>query len=142
MEELFELRAYVEQGRYEDALRIIGELEEMSKDDKINRIDSFCVVLLIHLIKQEAEKRTTRSWELSIKNSVREINKVNKRRKAGGYYLTKDDLHEILENAWTSALDRAAAEAFEGQHDAKWIEQQVDKIKIIQKAMDLISLSA
>ena len=141
MEELFELRAYLEQGRYEDALRIIGELEEMSKDDKINRIDSFCVVLLIHLIKQEAEKRTTRSWESSIRHAVREINKVNKRRKAGGYYLKQDDIHEILENAWAEAIESAADEAFGGQYDAKWMEQQVDKSKIIQKARDLIALS-
>jgi len=33
---------------------------------------------------QTAENRTTRSWEVSIRNAVREIQPENKRRKAGG----------------------------------------------------------
>ncbi len=34
MEELFALRTYIEQGQYDDALTLLGEMEEMSKDDK------------------------------------------------------------------------------------------------------------
>jgi len=42
-------------------------MTEMSKDDKLNKIFSFSImILIIHLIKQQAEKRTTRSWEVSI----------------------------------------------------------------------------
>jgi hypothetical protein len=37
----------------------------------------------MHLIKQQAENRTTRSWEVSIRNFVREIQRENKRRKSG-----------------------------------------------------------
>jgi hypothetical protein len=66
MEELLELRSYIEQQRYPEALNLIAELEEMSREDKINKIRSFAVILLLHLIKQEAEKRTTRSWDVSI----------------------------------------------------------------------------
>ena len=51
MEELFELKAYIEQGQYAEALQLIEEMEEMSKDDKINKIYSLAVVLLLHLIK-------------------------------------------------------------------------------------------
>jgi hypothetical protein len=74
MEELLELRRYIEEKNYDKALEIVGELEEMSKEDKINKIYSYTVILLIHLIKQEVEKRTTRSGDVSIRNSVREIN--------------------------------------------------------------------
>lgn len=52
MEELLELRSYIEQGRYADALVLIGEMEEMSRDEKINKIESFLQILLLHLIKQ------------------------------------------------------------------------------------------
>ncbi len=38
----------------------------MSKEDKIHKIRSYAIILLIHLIKQEAEQRTTRSWDCSI----------------------------------------------------------------------------
>ena len=31
MEELFELKSHVEQGRYAEALTLIGEMEEMSR---------------------------------------------------------------------------------------------------------------
>ncbi len=61
MEELFELRTCLEQGRYTDAMALLGEMEEMSKDDKINKVQSFTIVLLLHLIKKDAQKRTTRS---------------------------------------------------------------------------------
>ena len=55
MEELFELKAHIEQGRYIEALTLIGEMEEMGRDDKINKVRSFTVILLLHLIKKHAE---------------------------------------------------------------------------------------
>ncbi|MGV2828897.1 hypothetical protein [Myxosarcina sp. GI1(2024)] len=61
MYELQELRARIETEDYQGALAIIDELEEMSKDDKLNKIYSYLVVLLIHLIKQNAEQRSTSS---------------------------------------------------------------------------------
>ncbi|CAN5719770.1 hypothetical protein BH10CHL1_BH10CHL1_00630 [soil metagenome] len=51
MEELAELRSYIEQGKYPEALVLLGEMEEMSHEDKINKIGSFVVILLLHLIK-------------------------------------------------------------------------------------------
>jgi hypothetical protein len=38
MEELAQLRTAIEEQRYSDALNILGELEEMSREDKINKI--------------------------------------------------------------------------------------------------------
>ncbi|MFN7659919.1 MAG: DUF29 family protein, partial [Dolichospermum sp.] len=68
MEELLTLRELLLKGDMTGALAIVDELEEMSRDDKINNIRSYAVILLIHLIKQKAENRTTKSWELSIRN--------------------------------------------------------------------------
>ena len=70
MFELTELRHSIEAKDYSKALTIIDELEAMSLEDKISRIYSYGVILLIHLIEQSAEQKTTRSWENSIKNSV------------------------------------------------------------------------
>lgn len=61
MEELLELKQLLHEGRLDEALQLVNELEEMSLSDKINKIDSYGVILLIHLIKQNAEKRSTRS---------------------------------------------------------------------------------
>ncbi|HEY9768238.1 MAG TPA: DUF29 family protein [Coleofasciculaceae cyanobacterium] len=83
MEELIELRKSIQEQNYPKALQIVDELEEMSLENKLNKIYSYMIVLFLHLIKQEAEKTLTRSWELSIVNSVKQINRTNSR-KAGG----------------------------------------------------------
>lgn len=49
MEELLELRQFLEQGKIHEALLLVDELEEMSLSDKINKIDSYGVILLIPL---------------------------------------------------------------------------------------------
>jgi hypothetical protein len=113
-------------------------MTEMSKDDKLNKIFSFGVILLLHLIKQSAEKRSTKSWEISIFNSVKQIQRSNKRRKAGGNYLTPAELQETLEDAYESALKQAAFEAFEGRYEAEEIALMVERTTIINQAIALI----
>lgn len=66
MEEILTLKSLILKGDMEGALTIVEELEEMSCDDKINAIESYAVILLLHLVKQQAEKRTTRSWDVSM----------------------------------------------------------------------------
>jgi hypothetical protein len=138
MEELLELRELVVSGNIEAALSLIDELEEMSKEDKINKIYSYCVVLLVHLIKQEAEKRTTPSWGVSIRNATDAINRINKRRKAGGYYMNKKEIEEILLESYNRALDNAALEAFGGIYDGVTLKNMVEQELIIQQALNLI----
>ncbi|MCP4111308.1 MAG: DUF29 family protein [Desulfobacteraceae bacterium] len=138
MEELFELRNYIQQGQYSDALILLDEMEEMSKDDKINKIHSYAVILLIHLIKQNAQKRSTRSWENSIENSVEKINMTNKRRKAGGFYIGEEELKDVLSESYKTALRNASLEAFEGIYSASELGQMVDKEDILKQAWKLI----
>jgi hypothetical protein len=138
MEELLELRQYIERKQYNDALDLIGEMEEMSREDKINRIDSFSIILLLHLIKQHAEKRTTRSWDLSIYNSIRQIKKINRRRKASGTYLNPVELQTTLTDAYVPALKNAAIEAFEGRYEDDELAQMVDQKLILEQAFKLI----
>jgi hypothetical protein len=139
MEELSVLRQYIEQGRYGDALLFIDELEEMSKEDKLNKIFSYALVLLIHLIKKHAEQRTTRSWDFSIAHAVLQIKRTNLRRKAGGYYATQEELKEVLEEAFDLALKKAALEVFEGSLDETELADKLDKANIIQEAMAELS---
>jgi len=138
MEELYELRAYIESGHYKEALQLLDEMEEMSRDDKINRISSFMEVLLVHLIKQAAAQRTTRSWDVSIRNALRQIVRINKRRKADGWYLTDEELSAALEEAYESALDSASLEVYEGKYTAEEMCTMVDRAKILQRAFEQI----
>jgi len=138
MEELLELRTLLIGGNISDALLLVEEMTEMGKDDKLNRIYSFAKVLLLHLIKQQAENRTTRSWNLSIKNAVREIQRTNQRRKAKGNYCEPSELRETLEDAYDIALDAAAGEAFEGKYEPSKLGEMVARDRIILKAIALI----
>jgi len=138
MEELLELKSYIENRNYVAAMDLIGEMEEMSREDKIHKIGSFIEILLIHLIKQQAEQRSTRSWEVSIENSIDNINDVNKRRKTGGCYVDKNQLTEIIDERCQRALRRASLEAFEGQFDDAGLSQKIDEALIKQKALGLI----
>ncbi len=138
MEELLQLREFVMAGNLESALALIDELEEMSKDDKINKIYSYCLVLLVHLIKQQVEKRTTHSWDVSIRNATTAINRVNKRRKAGGYYLNRSELKELLAEAYEQAVDNAALEAFGGIYDANTLGKMVDKESLFERIFELV----
>lgn len=139
MNELQELREKIEQQDYQGALLIVNELEEMSVDDKLNKIYSYIVILLVHLIKQEAEQRTTSSWNRSIYNSVKYINKTNKRRRSGGYYATNDALQQIVDEAYEHALTEASYEAFEGTLNPQELSQKVNTERIKQNALSQIT---
>ena len=133
------IRQYIQEQRYEEALELVDELEAMSKEDKLNKIYSYAVILLLHLIKQAAEQRSTRSWEFSIYNSTKEIKRTNKRRKSGGYYANEDELKEILNDAFDTAIKKAALEAFEGQYKEDELILKIKPEEIKAQALSLIN---
>lgn len=138
MEELTTLREFILQGKYHDALLFIDELEEMSKDDKLNKIYSYAEVLLIHLIKKQVLGKTTRSWEVSIAHALKRIQLTNRRRKAGGVYAQPQELAEILEDAFDLAVQRAALELKKGKLTEKEVRTLINKERILQEALNLI----
>ncbi|MEZ2236309.1 DUF29 family protein [Microcoleus sp.] len=138
MEELMELKELLHRGKVAEALVLVEELEEMSKSDKLNKIFSYGIILLLHLIKKVAENRTTKSWETSIFNSVKQIQRTNKRHKAKGTYLTEEELVETLDDAYESGLKSAALEAFEGIYDVEEIAKMVNRDDIMKMAIALI----
>ena len=138
MEELLELKALLLKGDIKGSLAIVEELEDMSKNGIISTIRSYAVILLLHLIKQQAENRTTRSWDVSIRNSVREIQRQNKRRKAAGYYLSDQELTDTLNDAYLNALDAASLEVEAACYQSEQLEAIIDKNKLISDAFLLI----
>src|SRR5712691_3852992 len=138
MEELWELRQHLEAGDYSAALQVLDELDEMSRKDTIYKIQSFMEIVLIHLVKQHAAQRSTRSRELSIRLSCRRIQRLNKRRKAGGWFLTAEELLEALAEVYDDAIDRAAFEAFEGQYSTHELAVMINRHEILEQAMALM----
>ena len=138
MEELLMLKDLLLKGDVPAALAIVEELEEMSRDDKISTIGSYAIILLIHMIKQQVENRSTASWEVSIRNSIRAVQKKNKRRKTGGYYLTPEELRIALEEAYPDAIDRASLEVEEGRYLPEELEQLVNREDLLDRAMMIL----
>jgi hypothetical protein len=55
VQELIDLRQSIVEGRYQDALDIVDELEGMGKQAILRNLESFLVRLLIHLIKNSVQ---------------------------------------------------------------------------------------
>ena len=139
MEEILTLKELLLKGDIPGSLAIVEELEEMGRKDIVKTIRSYSIVLLIHLIKRQVEKRTTRSWDVSIRNSIREIQQENKRRKSGGYYLDHQELMETLEEAYLNAIDQASLEVSEGIYEAKELEKLANREELLNQAFQLIT---
>ncbi|OCR00114.1 hypothetical protein BCD67_20765 [Oscillatoriales cyanobacterium USR001] len=139
MEELLMLKDLLLQGNIPAALTIVDELEEMSRKDIINNIRSHAKILLLHLIKQQAENRNTRSWDRSIRNSIWEIQELNKRPKSAGHYLPSIELHSILEITYLRAIDDASAEVREGEYEPEELAAIINREEIINQALALIA---
>lgn len=138
MEELETLRKLIEEQDYSSALALIDEMDEMAKDDKIAKVESFLAVLLIHLIKQQAESRSTSSWQRSINHALFGIFKANKRRSAGGFYLKEDELKAAINESFSFSLKEAAEEAFGGAYSADQLSTMVNADQIKQEAFTRI----
>ncbi|MGB3780935.1 MAG: DUF29 family protein, partial [Tunicatimonas sp.] len=102
------------------------------------KIRSYLTIVLVHLIKRAAEQRTTRSWDFSIRNAAREIKYVNKRRKSGGHYASEQELDELVEEAYATAIDKAALEAFEGMYTEQELEARIEVDTVKKQALALV----
>lgn len=141
-QELIDLRASILEGRYTDALGIVDELEGMSKQAILRQIQSFLKVLLIHLIKNQVEQRLTGSWASSIRNSIREIKKVNIKDNKTSYYVNPDEWECLIEEeVIEDAIADAAEEVFNGDRSQFELAEMMDRNLIIETAVRLLNLT-
>ena len=65
-QELVDLRTAILEGRYDEALVIVDDLEFMSRKSIVLNLESYLTRILIHLIKNQVEQRLTNSWAVLI----------------------------------------------------------------------------
>jgi hypothetical protein len=140
-QELIELRQYINEGRYQDALEIIDELEEISKKAILEKIQSFLVRLLIHLIKNQVEQRLTNSWAVSIRDSILKIQSLNIKDNNKSYYIKEDQWKEYLYEALEDAIFAASIEVFEGKYNPFQLRENVDEEQIKNIAYDFLKMT-
>ncbi len=98
----------------------------MSRKAIIRNIESYLVLLLAHLIKNQAEQRMTDSWLASIVNAVVQIKKLNQRDKSY-YYIKVNDWNNYLEEAIELASLEAGKEAFLGIYSFEQLLSKFDQ---------------
>jgi hypothetical protein len=140
-QELTELRQSILDGRYQDALEIIDDLQEIGKQATLRKIEAFLVRLLIHLIKNQIEQRLTNSGIASISDSVIQIAKLNLKDNQKSYYIKSDEWLDLLEEALEMAIRPASAEIFGGTLKPSQISQRLQRESLIDFAQNLLQLT-
>ncbi len=140
-QELIDLRKSILEGRYADALLIVDELEGMSKQAILRNIQSYLKVMLIHLIKNQIEQRLTNYWANSIRNSVREIKKLNLQDNKTSYYVKIDEWESMLDEEFEEAIYLASEEVRDGYYSPYQLFDLVDREQIIATGKGLLSLT-
>ena len=141
VQELIDLRQCIVEGRYQDALDIVDELEGMGKQAILRNIESFLVRLLVHLIKNQVEKRLTNSWAASISDSIRQIKKLNLKDNKKSFYINQSDWSEYLLEAFEAVLLEASIEVYGGSYTPIQLEEMVNQEQVLNIALSLISLT-
>jgi hypothetical protein len=141
VQELIDLRNCILEGRNEDALAIVHELEGRSKQATLRKIGSCLLILLIHLIKNQVEHRLTNSWVASIANSVRGIKKLNFKNNKTSYYINASEWEPFLEDKLEATIREASREVLEGKLSRAQLNKRVDREQILAIATELLSLT-
>ncbi|MFE1744357.1 DUF29 family protein [Coleofasciculus sp. H7-2] len=140
-QELTDLRAFILEGRYEDALSLVDELEGMSKKAILQNIETFLSRMLVHLIKNQIEQRLTNSWAASIRDSLLKIQALNLKENKTSYYINWDEWAFHLENGFEDAIFAASVEVFNGNYTPFKLQEMVDRMQIIVAANKLLNLT-
>jgi len=140
-QELLDLRVAIQEGRTSDALLLIDELEEMSRQSRILNIESYLERLLVHLIKNQAEQRLPKSWMISIRDSAIDISRLNLQANKRAYYIRSDEWTEYLEFTYPVAIAKASDEAFEGRYLPGELAERVDSKEVYASAKRLLALT-
>jgi hypothetical protein len=134
------LRRYIQAKHDEHILLLLAKIEEMHRDTMITQIAGHMEILLVHLIKQAVEKKTTRAWDIAIRNAVRRITRINKRRRTGGGYLTAEELTQALEDSYDAALDSASLEVMDGHFSPAALSGLIKRPEIIKQAFKIAAM--
>jgi superfamily II helicase len=140
-QELTDLRAFILEGRYEDALSLVDELEGMSKKAILQNIENFLSRMLNHLIKNQIEQRLTNSWSASIRDSLLKIQSLNFKENKSFFYINQDEWESCLENSFEDAIFAASVKFLNGNYTPFKLQEMVNKTEIIVAANKLLNLT-
>ncbi|MHC5822806.1 MAG: hypothetical protein ACYT04_44975, partial [Nostoc sp.] len=99
-------------------------------------------ILLIHLIKNQVERRLTNSWVASIRNAIREIKEVNLKDNKTSYYVNLNEWENLIEEeVIEDAIADASQEVMSGKFTRSQLSAMLDKSQILTTATSLLALT-
>jgi len=141
IQELADLKASLLEGRYQDALTLVEQLDGMSRQAKIDAIESQLVRMLIHLVKNQLEQRLTNSWAASIRGALVEIKRLNLQDNRTSTYIKQNEWQSLMEDALEVAISDASVEVFHGDYTPFQLSEMVDREAVISVGDSLIDLT-
>jgi hypothetical protein len=139
MQEILDIRQSILEGRTQDALQLLDELEFMSRKSVIYTIESYLVRLVMHLIKADVEQRMTNSWRHSIRDSVLQIKALNVMDNKRSPYIHNTEWHAYIEEAFIHSISAASVEIADGKYSPTELEHLMHKDRINAHALDMLS---
>ncbi len=112
----------------------------MGKQAILRNIESFLVRLLIHLIKNQMEKRLTNSWAASISDSIIQIKKLNLKDNKKSSYIRQGEWLPSIEEAIELAIRPVSIELLSGSLKPAQISTQINRDELVSISQKLINL--
>ena len=122
-QELLDLKKAIANQDLTKAMAIVSDLEVMSREDKIQKLQSHLVVLLVHLLKMQLERRLTNSWRASILNSLLQIKRTNRMGNKKTPYIKSEDWEEAIAEVMPEVYVLAATEVLNGVLNDNQVEE-------------------
>ncbi|MGL5831721.1 MAG: DUF29 family protein [Waterburya sp.] len=141
VQELVDLRQSIVEGRYQDALELVDELEGMGKQAILRNIEFFLTRLLIHLIKNQLEQRLTNSWAASINDSVIQVKRLNLKDNKKSWYIKPEEWLPYLEEAIEISIRPVSIEVLSGSLKPAQISAQIKRDELLNISQKLINLT-
>ena len=138
MNEILDLKQFLLEGNFSEAMKLITELETMARQDKVNAIETFLAILISRLIVIQVIDDIYRSYVNDIRNSLIEIQLRN--RLGDSFYIEKRLWQSHYENVVPYAV-LIAAETTEllEEFDVEKLREIVDYQLLKADTLELIN---
>jgi hypothetical protein len=105
-------------------------------------MQTFAVTDTITTIAEAITKRLTNSWMFYIRNSIREIQKINLKENKKSYYINPDEWENLIEEeVIEDAIADASVEIMNGKYTRSQLSNIVNRKEIITTAITFLSLT-
>lgn len=138
-QELLDLKQAIANQDLSRAMAIVNDLEAMSREDKIQKIQSHLAVLLLHLLKMQLEQRLTNAWRASVLNALLQIKRTNRMGNKKTPYIQSEDWQEAIAEVMPEVYVIAATEVLGGVLDDAQVEELANQQKLFSCAISLLN---